>query len=101
LPIGTNATFHCIAQGVDAYWRTTNRAVSDEGIEGFKYDPSTSTRNLTLSITALPHYNNTNIICVAYSDGRYSSPPAKLIVIGMCTTSYMRGLIAKYEPILM
>ena len=91
VPVGANATFHCITESY-SYWMINGTPVNDaknitrlreEGIiiDGGP-DSTTSTYNRTMSINALPRYNNTIIVCVTYSDNRYSSPPAKLTVIG-------------------
>ena len=85
VPVGAIATFHCTAQGEDAYLKINDVAI-DELMEGFvfdyEHDCSTSTCNLTMSINAVPQNNNTIIVCVALSDEDYSSLPAVLIVIG-------------------
>lgn len=103
VPVGANVTFHCTAQvGVESsvYWRINNRPfnvqqnitwLTQEGIiVDEEYDSTTSTRNLTMSINAMPQHNNTIVVCVARSptDGKhYSSYPGKLTVIGTYTQS--------------
>jgi len=71
VPVGAIATFHCTAQGEDAYLKINDVAI-DELMEGFvfdyEHDCSTSTCNLTMSINAVPQNNNTIIVCVALSD---------------------------------
>lgn len=100
VPIGANATFRCIAEvEFFAYWKINNRTIDDrQNItrlteEGFKFN-EISLRNLTMSINAMPQYNNTMIICVAQSltDHKHcSSTPAKLTVIGTYTQFQPHG----------
>ena len=85
VPIGTITTLHCTARGEHVYWEINDRAINDHDAE-HAYDPSTSTYNITINITALLQSNNTSIICVTRSNRRYSiSLPAKLTVIGTYT----------------
>ena len=51
----------------------------------FRSNSTTSLYSLTINAIAIAQYNNTVIVCIAYSDTRYSSPPARLTVIGTYT----------------
>ena len=94
-PIGAIATFHCLAQGDDAFWEindTTIQYPEDQApfiqkgfmfSEAINYDPF----NFTITVNALPGNNNTRIMCLVYplDDNNF---PGSLTVIGEIFRSF-------------
>ena len=88
-PIGAVVTFHCLAQGDDAFWEindTTIQYPEDQApfIEkGFMFTEAINNDpfNFTITVNALPGNNNTRIMCFVYppDDNNF---PGSLTVIG-------------------
>ena len=90
-PIGAIVTFHCLAQGDDAFWEINDTTIEypedrDPFTEkGFTFSEDinfgTSTYNFTITVNAVPGNNNTRLTCLVYplDDNNF---PGSLTVIG-------------------
>ena len=91
-PIGAVATFHCLAQGDDAFWEINDTAITEYEEDrapfiekGFMFSETinyeTSTYNFSMTVNALPGNNNTRITCLVYPLD-VNNFPGSLTVIG-------------------
>ena len=91
---GDTVIFHCVVRAEKLNW-LVNKTIADEQtiidkgfIEGGINDINETTRERTLTVTALTQYNNTNIICRAvivvniFDFQVVASDPAILLVQG-------------------
>ena len=88
-PVGAIVTFHCLAQGDDAFWEindTTIEYPEDRNPfigKGFSFrdDSNFDTFNFTITVNAVPGNNNTKVMCLVYplDDNNF---PGSLTVIG-------------------
>ena len=103
VPVGANATFHCIAQGAHAFWKINDTDIVDQRAAMFRAKGFTfnehfvdSTINLTVTVNALAGINNTKIVCLVLPAGDYFL--GSLTVIG--TSPGMSNLSEKLQGFL-
>ena len=90
-PVGAVVTFHCLAQGDDAFWEINGTTIEYEEDQdpftekGFMFrddtNHDTSTYNFTIMVNAVAGNNNTRLTCLVYprDDNNF---PGSLTVIG-------------------
>ena len=86
-PLGATVTFHCIAQGADAFLEINNTAINypedmipfNEMGFSLSEEHTDSTYNFTMTVNVLPGNNNTRITCLVYPLDYHSG---RLTVIG-------------------
>ena len=101
-PIGAVATFHCLAQGDDAFWEINDTIIEYPGDEapfteiGFMFQEAINydTYNFTMMVNALPGNNNTRITCLVYPLDD-NNVPGSLTVIGEIFRSFCSYFLFK------
>ena len=98
VPIGATVTFHCIAQGEDAFLEINDTAINypedmtpfnDRGFS-LREEHTATTFNFTMMVIALPENNNTRITCLVYPLDYLSG---RLTVMGKSTIKHHSVII--------